>query len=223
MTDAVTSTTTTTTPTTTSQPSASEASVISSDFETFLKMLTVQMQNQDPLNPIESTDYAVQLATFSSVEQQVLTNDLLEGLGAQLSSNTLSEYASWVGMQAGITGAAYFDTTPVEILPAPADGADTMRVNVRDEAGNIVQTVSLDATSDVLAWGGTDDDGNPFPAGFYTFELESYQDGTLMSTNDMQVYSPILEARSGSNGPVFILSGGTEVTAGDINSLRDGL
>ena len=45
------------------------AAAESSDFETFLKMLTVQMQNQDPLNPVESTDYAVQLATFSGVEQ----------------------------------------------------------------------------------------------------------------------------------------------------------
>ena len=51
--------------------------VISSDFETFLKMLTVQMENQDPLNPTDSSEYAMQLATFSGVEQQVLTNDLL--------------------------------------------------------------------------------------------------------------------------------------------------
>ena len=53
---------------------------ISSDFETFLKMLTVQMKNQDPLNPVESTDYATQLATFSGVEQAVLTNDLLKSV-----------------------------------------------------------------------------------------------------------------------------------------------
>ena len=38
---------------------------ISADFETFLKMLTVQMQNQDPLNPVDSSDYATQLATFT--------------------------------------------------------------------------------------------------------------------------------------------------------------
>ena len=56
---------------------------VSSDFETFLKMLTVQMQNQDPLNPVDSSDYAIQLATFSGVEQQVKTNDLLASLGQQ--------------------------------------------------------------------------------------------------------------------------------------------
>ena len=68
--------------------SASNA-VISSDFETFLKMLTTQMQNQDPLNPIESSDYAVQLATFSGVEQQVRTNQLLADLANQMGSSGL--------------------------------------------------------------------------------------------------------------------------------------
>ena len=48
------------------------------DFETFLKILTAQIQNQDPINPIDSSDYATQLATFSSVEQQVLANSHLE-------------------------------------------------------------------------------------------------------------------------------------------------
>ena len=64
-----------------SSTGASKGSVLSSDFETFLKMLTTQLENQDPLNPIDSTDYAVQLATFAGVEQQVLTNDLLESMG----------------------------------------------------------------------------------------------------------------------------------------------
>ena len=41
------------------------------DFETFLKMLTTQIRNQDPLNPMEGSEFAVQLATFSGVEQQV--------------------------------------------------------------------------------------------------------------------------------------------------------
>ncbi len=49
-------------------PKNESSSNISADFETFLKMLTVQMQNQDPLNPVDSSDYATQLATFSGVE-----------------------------------------------------------------------------------------------------------------------------------------------------------
>ncbi|MEY5038566.1 MAG: flagellar basal body rod modification protein, partial [Pseudomonadota bacterium] len=66
--------TTSAAPTTTSNKA-----LISSDFDTFLKMLTAQMQNQDPLNPMDSTDYATQLATFSGVEQQARTPVWMDG------------------------------------------------------------------------------------------------------------------------------------------------
>lgn len=59
-----------------SQPVISR-NALSSDFETFLKMLTTQMENQDPLNPVDSAEFAMQLATFSGVEQQIRTNDIL--------------------------------------------------------------------------------------------------------------------------------------------------
>lgn len=73
---------------------------ISTDYQMFLKMLTAQMKNQDPLNPIDSTDYATQLATFSGVEQQVKTNDLLTSLTGQLGVSGMGQLASWVGMEA---------------------------------------------------------------------------------------------------------------------------
>ncbi|MFV2001871.1 MAG: flagellar hook capping FlgD N-terminal domain-containing protein, partial [Paracoccaceae bacterium] len=62
-------------------PPPEEPANVNSDFETFLKLLTTQLKNQDPLKPVDSSDFAVQLATFSSVEQQVKTNDLLTSLG----------------------------------------------------------------------------------------------------------------------------------------------
>lgn len=76
----------TTTRTATPQPSGSAqtATAIASDFETFLRMLTTQLENQDPLEPVASQDLAVQLATFSGVEQQTQTNSLLEDLGSQM-------------------------------------------------------------------------------------------------------------------------------------------
>ena len=74
-------------------PEAPAKATIDSDFETFLIMLTTQMKIQDPLNPIDSSDFAVQLATFSSVEQQVKTNDLLASLGQQLGFMGLSRLA----------------------------------------------------------------------------------------------------------------------------------
>ena len=73
---------------------------INSDFEMFLQMLTAQMKYQDPLNPVDSTDYATQLATFSGVEQAVLTNDLLKSLSSEMNAGGLADMAAWVGKDA---------------------------------------------------------------------------------------------------------------------------
>ena len=84
--------------------SASAASqdrtMINSDFQTFLTMLTTQMQNQDPLNPMESTEFATQLATFSGVEQQVRTNELLGSLQDSMALSSMGQIAGWIGMDA---------------------------------------------------------------------------------------------------------------------------
>ena len=108
---------------------------ISSDFETFLKMLTVQMQNQDPLNPVDSSDYAVQLATFSGVEQQVQTNDLLRSLMGQLGAAGMADFAGWVGMEARTNLPVTFAGSPVQLSVAPAASADAAALVVTDEGG----------------------------------------------------------------------------------------
>ena len=64
------------------------------DFDTFLKMLTSQLKNQNPLNPMEGTEFAVQLATFSGVEQQAQTNKLLAQMVAQMNARRLPIAAS---------------------------------------------------------------------------------------------------------------------------------
>jgi flagellar basal-body rod modification protein FlgD len=91
----VTSTSLQTTTTTAGQTAAS--TTISSDFDTFLKMLTAQIQNQDPLNPIDSTDYAVQLATFASVEQQTLANQKRVALAGLMAVQGRANLAPGVG------------------------------------------------------------------------------------------------------------------------------
>lgn len=104
--------------------STNSGTLIESDFQTFLVMLTTQMQNQDPLNPIDSTDYASQLATFSGVEQQVKTNQLLESLSAQIGLSGIAQYAGWVGMEARVDAPSMFNSVPITLFPTPAIDAD---------------------------------------------------------------------------------------------------
>ncbi len=203
-----------------SQPRSGSATAISSDFETFLKMLTTQMQNQDPLNPLESTDFAVQLATFSGVEQQVRSNDLLEALGSQFGAMGLAQMASWVGMEARAAAPAYFDGAPIEVAPNPAAAADSAILVVRDEDGNVVQRLDIPVSTDPVFWAGVGTDGTPLPEGLYQFEVESYDDDELMVTTPAEVYVPIVEARGANGQTVLVLEGGAQIVAEAISALR---
>lgn len=207
--------------TTTATSSSSSGSTISSDFETFLKMLTTQIQNQDPLSPMQSEEFAVQLATFSSVEQQVMTNDLLTSLGTQMSVLGMAQLAGWVGMEARAAAPAWFDGSPVSVSPNPAAQAEQAYLVVRDSTGAEVQRLSIPVSSETLDWAGVDDNGTPFAAGLYSFEVESYDaSGTLMSTDTADVYATIAEARGENGETILVLDGGVEIAAGDVTALR---
>ncbi len=202
--------------------SASGAAVINSDYDTFLKMMTAQVRNQDPLDPMSSDDFAAQLATFSGVEQQVKTNDLLAALGAQMGAMGMSQYASWIGLEARAAVPAHFDGSPVSISPNPAAGADSAVLVVLDAQGNEVQRQDFTPSTDDIEWAGVDDDGNPFDSGFYTFEIESYSGEDLLVVNYAEIYTEIVEAKSQNGVTVLVLEGGSEIRASEVSALRAG-
>lgn len=211
---------TTTTPTVAApEPAASQG--ITSDFEMFLRMLTVQMQNQDPLNPVDSTDYATQLATFSGVEQAVLTNDLLRALSAQLTSGGLADMAAWVGKEARAATSGYFDGQPITLAPNPALLADSAEVVVRNEQGVEVQRFDVPISADPIEWAGVAAGGFPYPSGLYSFELISSANGEVITQDAVEVYSTVTEVRAEGGETILILEGGIAVAATQVSALRD--
>ncbi|MEM8957494.1 MAG: flagellar hook capping FlgD N-terminal domain-containing protein [Pseudomonadota bacterium] len=194
----------------------------SSDFETFLKMLTAQIQNQDPLNPIDSTDYAVQLATFSSVEQQVLTNDLLEtmtpggpGLG------TLTELAGWIGMEARVAGRAPLSGDGVVLsFEVPPDLEDTA-VEIRNVSGDILVSLPVSPGETSVFWDGRNADGARLPDGSYDVALTgSDVDGEIV-TADVSAFVRVAEVQMGPTGGELRLSDGRMILPESVTSLRE--
>lgn len=194
---------------------------LTSDYEMFLQMLTTQMTNQDPLNPVDSSDYAVQLATFSSVEQQVLTNELLTDLAAALGSSGLADLAGYVGRSVRTQSPAYFDGVPIDLVPNIPKNADAATLSVRDASGRVVQEFDLEPGTGGVAWGGTDADGNQVPAGIYSFEVTSYEDGEIVDQSLAGTYARIIEAQSTPGGMELILSGGIVTSPADITAMRE--
>lgn len=202
-------------------PAEEASDALSSDFETFLLMLTTQMENQDPLNPIESQDFAVQLATFSGVEQQVRTNDLLESLAGGLGASGIAQLAGWVGMEARSTAPAQFVGAPITLAPEPAAGADSAVLVARNVFGLEVSRQEIPLGQDTIEWAGTAQNATPLPSGQYTFTLESYSAGEVLAVSSVASYARVTEARQGLDRAEIVLEGGIVVRSDDITALRE--
>lgn len=201
-------------PALTSQPK------ISSDFETFLRMLTAQMKNQDPLNPVESSDFATQLATFSGVEQAVLTNDLLRALSAQMGVAGMSDLAAWVGKEVRAPAPTYFDGAPVTLYPMPMAIADAGEIIVRDAGGLIVQRFASSATPEPVQWNGISSDGVRLPDGVYSFTFANLSDGALLDETPVETYNKVMEVRTEAGQASLIVTGGISIPASEVKALR---
>lgn len=192
------------------------------NYDTFLKMMTAQIKNQDPLNPMSADQLAVQLATFSGVEQQTKTNDLLGQMISQGTMSAMGQMVGWVGKEARLAAPAYFDgATPVTISPNPAAAADKAVLVVKNASGTEVSRTELPLGSVDYDWQGFDTSGNPLPKGVYNLSLESYSGDTLMGTSDVEYYGKISEIRSASNGVSAMLPGGVEALTTLISAIRE--
>lgn len=197
-----------------------DSSALTSDFETFLRMLTVQLQNQDPLNPVEASDYAVQLATFSGVEQQVKTNELLSKLGNQMQLVSLGQFAGWVGMEARHGGPAHFSGTPIDVHAKPPGGSDRAELVIRNGSNDIIDRIGIPATEGTVTWNGLAASGQTLPSGPYHFFVEGFSGQLSTGIVPAQSYSLITEARNEPDGPVLGVSGGVVLDPSDVTGVR---
>lgn len=195
-------------------------SVLNSDFETFLKMLTTQMRNQDPLNPVESSDFAVQLATFSTVEQQVRTNDLLSDLGARITTLGLGQLSGWIGLEARARVPVAFHGQPVTLTATIDPLADAAQLVVTDAQGVIVQKQPIAPKSGRVEWTGLDIAGLPLPEGIYQITAESFAGGEAIARQEVEVHGRITEARLEAGETVVVMEHGQVIAASQILGLR---
>jgi len=198
---------------------AQSGSALSSDFETFLRMLTVQIQNQDPLSPMKSEDFAMQLATFSGVEQQVRTNELLESLGSGLGAADIAGYAEWVGQEVLAPLPVRFDGAPVTVYPPASAGTGAAQLVVSDAFGREVTRVPVELEGEPIAWSGLDANGAPLLPGSYELAIER-DDTPDAGPYPVSSYAPVSEVRIDAGEVLLRTDEGIEIAATDIIGLR---
>lgn len=133
------------------------AASLASNFDTFLTILTAQIQNQDPLEPMDSTQFTDQLVQFSGVEQQIRVNTQLETLISATNSGAGASLSGYLGQEAEIDSAgAQFTGEPVKWrYELPSDASSTT-VTVTDAAGKVLYSKKgeLKAGSHDFTWNG---------------------------------------------------------------------
>jgi flagellar basal-body rod modification protein FlgD len=196
----------------------SESSVLGK--EDFLNLLITQLQNQDPLNPTDSTEFTAQLAQFSSLEQLSNVNDNLEQLQNFQASTNNSQAVLLLGKL--ITANGNFlqltDGEPIGCDFSLDRDAAAVVVNIYDNTGEFVKAFdseNLSAGRHALVWDGTDRNGNPAKDGTYSFEILA-ADANGQGVNVTTFVTGTVDTVTFENNTPFLISGGQKIALGDV-------
>jgi len=207
-------------------PTATDTFNRSMGKDDFLKLLVTQMQNQDPLNPMDNTQFVAQLAQFTSLEELHNISSGMENLAVAQYSQSSSQAVNligkdilaggnWIDHQEGSSDMVEFDL---------AANASTITIQIEDENGTIVRTVELGGHEEgrvEWTWDGLDDDGNPMASGEYTYSVNAKDiDGEEVAT---QLYvQGRVKSVNFTGGIPMVVIGEREISLGDIVEVQEG-
>lgn len=217
--------TTSTTPISTAT-NATDVQGLNQNFDQFLKLLTTQLQNQDPLSPMDTAQFTNQLVEFSQVEQQLKSNDTLNKLLTMQTVNMTALGVSFIGKDVQVAGSS-FDTSAsgsqVKLaysLPATAASGN---ISIKDANGNVVFTKATDLSSGThdFTWDGKETDGSTAPAGTYTLTV-SAQDSSGAALN-VTGYVPghVTGLETADDGTLMLNVGSQLVPMTDVRKISD--
>jgi len=207
---------------TASSSTATATSALADTYNTFLTLLTTQMQNQDPLDPTDSSQFTQQLVSYSEVEQQINTNSELNTIISNTNSNNLNNVVGYLGNDAEVSG----NTLPLSngvgqfsysFSQVPANAT----IQITDSNGNVVSSSAATPTvgkHDVV-WNGTDSSGNQLADGTYTVNVIATAANGSAITPTLTTFAPITGVQTGSGGAITFTSGNLSFTPSQILSL----
>lgn len=192
----------------------------------FLKILTTQLQTQDPFNAMDTTQMVGQLTQFSMLEQLTNMNTTMTSALSAINLQTSTSAASYIGktvMASGYSLSVSNGTASSCTYTTSSDASD-LKAYVYDSSGNPVRTIDLgnkkSGTYD-FSWDGKDSNGNTVPDGTYSLAIA----GTDTSGNQLKASTTISGVVSGvsvSNGTVMLnLQDGRQVSLSNLTSVSN--
>jgi len=192
--------------------------------DAFLNLLITQLQHQDPLNPTDSAEFTAQLATFSSLEQLENVNDNIKLLQGFQAAGNNAQAVALIGKEITARGNSIelVQDQPAGCKIELDDDASIVAVSIYDHTGafvNSFESRDLEAGRHTLFWDGKDQNGNPAPAGNYTFEvLAADAEGEKIDTTTF--FSAKTERVIFEDEKTYLISGGHRVALSDLVEIR---
>lgn len=220
MVDSVSSSTSSTSSTT----SSSSATTLSASYEMFLQLLTTQLQTQNPLDPVDSTEFTQQLATYASLEQQIQTNDKLDSVLSQFDSLSLSTGVGYIGrtVEADSDTLAVGDDGAVDgsWKYTLDDEASSVTLSVVDSSGNVVWTGDGETASGSheFTWDGTNTKGKTVGAGEYTLKVTATDADGESVDSSIAITGSVTAVTTSDDGAVLEI-GDTEIPLSSVTRL----
>jgi flagellar basal-body rod modification protein FlgD len=203
--------TTSTTPATTGTTSAAGGNSmqqLSGNFDTFLQLLTTQLQNQDPSSPMDTNQFTQQLVEYSQVEQQIDTNTNLQTLITQGTSQSGAYATSYLGKTVTVSGGQ----------GALTNGEATWNYNLGAQASSALLTVTNASGQTVyngsgptaqgsnsFNWNGEDNNGNQQPDGTYTLSVAAADSSGTAITSTVTSSGQVSEVDMSSGTPQLVI------------------
>lgn len=208
---------------TSSAQSAAAGKQLSGTFDTFLKLLTSQLKNQDPLKPMDSSEFTQQLVSYSQVEQQINTNKNLESLVSSMQAASFAGAIGYIGKTIEAEGNAggLKAGGSIDWIYELDGAAAATKLTVSDKDGKTILTKTGDngAGRHDFKWDGKDSSGKVMPAGSYTLTVTA-ADASGKSIASTIFRTGVVEGVETMDGVQQLIVGGQAVPIADVTSVR---
>lgn len=194
------------------------ANKLNNDIDDFLNLLVTQLQNQDPLEPVDSKDFTNQLIGFSQVEQQINQNAKLDNLVEAVGGSNLQGTLGYIGLDVTYEGDNFsYETGDYTIDYQLGENAAQSQISILDENGNILRTedAPTGAGAHQFTWDGKDENGNIQPEGTYRISIAAVN-GNGAGVDARTVLTGRVTGVETLNGEARIVLGGHHISENNI-------